>query len=74
MKKLRPRFQEIKYNSEGECFVTYYGRKHFLNEFMSCNFFHKGFKIEGMKTISNSYGLGIIINNSNDAAKIISIS
>lgn len=28
-----PRFQEIKYNSKGEPFVTYYGRKFSLNEF-----------------------------------------
>ena len=53
MRNDRPRFQEIKHDSKGESFVTYYGCKHYLNEFMSCDYVHKGIAICGMKTMSN---------------------
>ena len=73
MNKNKPRFQEIKFDANGEPFVTYYGCRHNLNEFMSCDYVHNGIAINGMKTMSNSYGLGVHINNEGDAAKVVAI-
>lgn len=71
--KDKPRFQDIKYDTSGDAFVTYYGCKHYLNEFFRCEYTHNGIALNGMKTMSNSYGLGIIINDSGDAAKVVSV-
>ncbi len=69
----KPRFQEIKFNGQGKSFVTYYGCRHYLDEFIICKYLHNGEQLCGMKGRSAFDALGIIINEQGDAAKVVHI-
>ena len=72
-KTAKPRMQEIKYDNAGEPFVTHYGVRYYLNEFMKCDYLHNGTQIHGMFTKSAFSALGIHLDDSGDAATVIYI-
>lgn len=70
MKRAKPRFQEIKFDNNGNSFITYYGTKYILSEFMKGDIIHNGVTYNGYLTLSNMGGLLVAINNSGDSAKV----
>lgn len=66
MKKAKPRFQEVKYDMKGNPFVTYYGTRYHLNEFMRSD----SQEHDGVYGLTNTSALVIKFSPCNESAKV----
>ena len=68
--------QQIKFDKNGECFVTFHGKKHLMSDFMRFNkpmtYTNKGKEttFHGYKVLGNSYGLLISLSSCGETAMI----
>lgn len=60
----KPRWQKIKFDAEGNAYVTYYRGRHYLDEFMRLE------DGKGYKSMSNSGAWVIEVDNEGEYARV----